>query len=434
MDLDLPAGDPYTLDDESKKLLALREAQIVDAGSGSPSEVGDALTKAVVGGELAALEHESIALSSEHGVAGVDVAGSALHLVELEQASLVEISEATSFALVGLELALEAGELGTEKLVVWDGRLGSDRGFAGKEDLGAQQRGAHLVEDEGVECIGADVAFGAAVGFSAGAEGIVVAAPVVAMDGAVAPPHLVAVDADTTGTTDDEAPQQPSLVVDIARAPLGVVPADSPRGLEESVGHDHRAGNGDPLLAGSGPLQVGSSPGAPGGRDRLGAVEVHPSNVGFVAQQAAHRRGSPHRLGCRGGNLIGVEPPGDLPDGVPARDVVVEDPPHDSGLFLEDFEVGGDLGAAGDSPVAVGCLPGDDLANPGPPQLAPPVALGNLGFLVLGDHSLDLGEQACLGVVVVESGRVGEGHLCPEPGKLIEYQYLVGVGPGQTVR
>ena len=59
-----------------------------------------------------------------------------------------------------------------------------------------QQRVADLVEHERVEGVGADVAFGAAPVLAAGADRVVVAAVVVAVPGAVAAAHLVAVGAD----------------------------------------------------------------------------------------------------------------------------------------------------------------------------------------------------------------------------------------------
>jgi hypothetical protein len=88
--------------------------------------------------------------------------------------------------------------------------------------------------------------------------------------------------------------------------------------------------------------------------------------------------------------------------------------------------------AAGNAPVAVGGLPGDDLPRAGAPQLAAPVALGDLGPLVLGDHALDLGEQASLGVVV-ERGCIREPHRDAVAGELVEHDHLVGVDTAEPV-
>ena len=90
--------------------------------------------------------------------------------------------------------------------------------------------------------------------------------------------------------------------------------------------------------------------------------------------------------------------------------------------------------AAGDAPVAVGGLPGDDLPGAGAEQLAPPVPFGDLGLLVFGDHALDLGEQRGLRVVRVQAGGVGEGHPDAEAGQLVQDEHLVGVGAGEPVR
>ena len=134
------------------------------------------------------------------------------------------------------------------------------------------------------------------------------------------------------------------------------------------------------------------------------------------------------------GYPVGVEPATDLAHG-DAGGAVGEDPPHHRGLGLVDLVVclaGG--GAAGNAAVAVGSLPGDDLAGAGPKQFAAPVAFGDLGFLVFGDHALHLGEQDGLRVVGGQPRGVGECHGDPEAVQLVEHQHLVGVGAGEPVR
>jgi hypothetical protein len=91
-------------------------------------------------------------------------------------------------------------------------------------------------------------------------------------------------------------------------------------------------------------------------------------------------------------------------------------------------------GAAGNATVAVGRFPGDDLPGAGPKQFAAPVSFGDLGFLVFGDHPLDLGEQHRLRVVGGQPRRVGECDGDPEAVQLVEHQHLVGVGAGEPVR
>src|SRR5437660_5831839 len=109
LDLDLPAGDAYMVDDEAHELLALSEVELVDAGSGPTREVADTLAQPVVGGELVALRHQGVALAGERLVAGVDVPGAPLDVGELEEAGLVQVGEAAAFGAVGLDLALDAG-------------------------------------------------------------------------------------------------------------------------------------------------------------------------------------------------------------------------------------------------------------------------------------------------------------------------------------
>jgi hypothetical protein len=70
--------------------------------------------------------------------------------------------------------------------------------------------------------------------------------------------------------------------------------------------------------------------------------------------------------------------------------------------------------AASNATVAVGRFPGDDLAGAGPEQFAAPVAFGDLGLLVFGDHALHLGEQHRLRVVGGQPWGVGERDVDPE--------------------
>jgi hypothetical protein len=99
-------------------------------------------------------------------------------------------------------------------------------------------------------------------------------------------------------------------------------------------------------------------------------------------------------------------------------DVVVEDPPHDGGLGFEHLQPRRAVRVAGSAAVAVGDAPGQHFPVAGAKQLPAPVPFGDLGPLVLGDHALDLGEQAGLRVVVQGWG-VGEPHLDPVAGQLV---------------
>jgi hypothetical protein len=62
VDLDLPAGDTHVVDYKAQQLLALLEAELVDADGCSAGEVADSLLEAVVERELLALVDELVAL------------------------------------------------------------------------------------------------------------------------------------------------------------------------------------------------------------------------------------------------------------------------------------------------------------------------------------------------------------------------------------
>src|SRR5262245_66104219 len=162
----------------------------------------------------------------------VDVGGAALHLGQVDQPGLVEVDEAAPFGGGVVQMAVQAGEFGGEQFVVGGGCVGSHGLFAGEEHVGACQGVADLVEDEGVERVGADVAFRAAVLGPAGADDVVVATVVVAVPGAVASAHPVAVGADRAGAAFDQAPQQPVAGLGPAWAPFAVVAADVGGGEE----------------------------------------------------------------------------------------------------------------------------------------------------------------------------------------------------------
>src|SRR5260370_18923694 len=104
--------------------------------------------------------------------------------------------------------------------------MGGDRLLAGGEHVGTEQGGADLVEDEGVQGVGADVAFGALPAQAACLDRVVVAAVIVAVPGAVAAAHLVAVGAHAAGSAFDQAAQHPLAPLSPAGAPAAVVPPD----------------------------------------------------------------------------------------------------------------------------------------------------------------------------------------------------------------
>ena len=205
----MPAGDVDVFDDEAEQGLFLVEVEGVDHGQDAAGEVADALAELVVAGEFVAFGGEGVAPLVEVAAAVLDVGGAALQFGQLDEAGLVEVDEAAAFGVGGVELAVQAGQLGGEQLVVGGGGAHGERLLAGGEHVGAEQGGADLVEHEVVEGVGADVAFGAAPVGAAGLDRVVVAAVVVAVPGAVAAAHLVAVRADLADAAFDQAAQQP---------------------------------------------------------------------------------------------------------------------------------------------------------------------------------------------------------------------------------
>jgi len=190
----VPARDTHLFDNEPHELLAAVEVESVDARRRAPCEVEDASPESVVGCQFVALDHERVALSDELVVAGIEFMGAPPEIGQLEQAGLIEIGQTPTLPTNRSDLAVETGELGGQQFVVWRRALRRDGGFASEEQFGSHQRGADTVEDKGVEFIGTDVAFGAPVVLTAGPHGVMVVAPVVAMDRAVAAAHLVAAD------------------------------------------------------------------------------------------------------------------------------------------------------------------------------------------------------------------------------------------------
>ena len=85
---------------------------------------------------------------------------------------------------------------------------------------------------------------------------------------------------------------------------------------------------------------------------------------------------------------------------MPGNHEVLEDALDHGRLWLADLEPRPAIRAARHPSVAVGHLPEGDLSSPGSVQLAPPLAFGDLGPLILGDDALHLQQKLGLGVVV----------------------------------
>jgi hypothetical protein len=163
--------DADVFEHETEQLLAALEVEGVDAVQGVLGEVGDAVLEAVVGGELALAGGEGLKFLFQASGAGVDLSAASSHLGVVDHAGLVEVGDPPSFGVCGLESALQAGELGGEQLVVGGRGVRCDRCLSGGDQLWAGEQLAYLVEDEGVQFVGADAPFGAAVLGAAGAPG-----------------------------------------------------------------------------------------------------------------------------------------------------------------------------------------------------------------------------------------------------------------------
>ena len=131
--------------------------------------------------------------------AGGDFGGAALHFGEFDEPALVEVDEAAPFGIGGVDLAVQPGQFGGQQFVVGIGVCSVTACSPASSWSGSGHRGADVVEDELVEGVGADVAFGTAAVLAAGAQRVVVVAVVVAVPGAVAAAHLVAVGAHAAG-------------------------------------------------------------------------------------------------------------------------------------------------------------------------------------------------------------------------------------------
>ena len=217
-----------------------------------------------------------------------------------------------------------------------------------------------------------------------------IVAIVVMVEHAVASSHLVARHAHAAVAALDEPAHKPVLRVRATRAPFGVVVAHALRGVEELLiddcGHRYR----DPLVAGTSYLALclGWAPIQNSGC----AVVVCTTHIRLVAYQAPDRGHAPDGFaGWRGDKLL-VELPGDLPHRQIALDIVPKDAPHDRRLWFIDLEMRGPLGAARNTPIAIGAFPGDDLAGTRAPELAATISLGDLGALILSNDPLHLSE------------------------------------------
>ena len=189
---------------------------------------------------------------------------------------------------------------------------------------------------------------------------------------------------------------------------------------------DRRDRDRDPLLARTLAL-AGQAP-ASVTLDPFVTVVVDDADVRLVAQQAVERGGSPLRLAARRRDPAVAQLKRDLPHRPAPLNVGVDD----LGLGLVDLDPRSSAVGIDNAAVAVGALPERDLAGAGAVELAATVALGDLGLLVLGDHSLHL-DQQCRLRIVARCRALQEVNGDPEALQFLEDQDLVGVGARETI-
>ena len=231
-------------------------------------------------------------------------------------------------------------------------------------------------------------------------------------------------------TAVDQSAQQIRVGCSAARAQPPVLVGDVVDTIECVTVDDRRHGDRDPLLARAFAL-AGHAP-ARVALDPFVAVVVDGADVCLVAQQSVERGCSPLRFAARRRDPTVAQFKRDLANRQAPLDVGSEDLAHNLGLGLEDLDPRRPAGGGHDAPVSVGGLPERDLPGAGAVELAAPVALGDLGLLVLGDHALHLDQQRRLRVVA-GCRALQEPDGDPEPLEFLEDQNLVGVGAREAI-
>ena len=166
---------------------------------------------------------------------------------------------------------------------------------------------ADLAEDEGVELVGADSAFPATAVGTAGPEGVVVGAVVVAVDVVLGRPGLVGMGPHPAGPADDEPAQQPQPWCGAPGREDRVVTGGGLHGGKDLFRNDRRDGDFDPFLLGAETSPLFSVVG-----DVVVAVPNGGARISTVVQQPGDGRGPPQSLPGRGRGAVFVEVTGDL--------------------------------------------------------------------------------------------------------------------------
>ncbi len=85
------------------------EVELVEAGEGALSEVGDAVAEAIVLGQLGPLGDQCLSFVVESTGAGVEFAGASSHVGDVDHSGLVEVGESAPLSLCGFSAVVQAG-------------------------------------------------------------------------------------------------------------------------------------------------------------------------------------------------------------------------------------------------------------------------------------------------------------------------------------
>ena len=222
------------------------------------------------------------------------------------------------------------------------------------------------------------------------------------------------------------------FLVQIARAELLVGFVPPLRAFKNLPVDERRYRNRNPLRCrprNTLPLRS-ASVGGMDGRPHGAVVVKHPE-VGFPAKDSMHRRLAPVFSAAGGWITLPRQTPRDLPDGHPRVGVPREDLANHFGLRVIEDQVSRRRVAAGDAAVAVGDRVPENLPLPRTIQLPAPIALCDLGPLVLCNRPLDLQQQDR--IRIIRRRRVEKDHRNAQFLELLEDQDLVGILAGQAV-
>ena len=127
----MPAGDLDVFDEQLQELLPLGGVKLIDDGSDAGGEVPDAVAEPVAAGQVGAFGGQAGPFVLEFALPCGDRGGATVQFGQVDQPGLVEVDQPVVLAAGGLELAVQAGELGGEQLVAGGGGVHRDGLLAG---------------------------------------------------------------------------------------------------------------------------------------------------------------------------------------------------------------------------------------------------------------------------------------------------------------